>query len=183
MKKQKHPLTFLGALMILNLLTFAPVSVAQAGFFSDTMFQIQSLYQQLLQLFGIGEEMKQPKVQDPDIPSNVTPTTATIGSTSPSIAIPVGTLPSPINPPINPPIKNPVSFGMADIANVTMREVDPIPGAADDEYTLYTIKLKSGVTVQLQSYGMASVEMNYDLAIEAGFTGTIQEFYQLIYPS
>lgn len=64
-------------------------------------------------------------------------------------------------------------FALTDVKSVTQKQVDPIPNALDDEYTLYTITLKSGKVVEVKNYGFAPAEMNNKAFKDAGYTGDI----------
>ena len=65
------------------------------------------------------------------------------------------------------------SFGLADVASVSIKQADPIPAAVDDEYTLYTITLKTGKVVEVKNYGNALASMNEKAFRDAGYTGDI----------
>ncbi len=71
-------------------------------------------------------------------------------------------------------------FGITDVKSVTSKNVDPIPMALDDEYTLYIITLKSGKVVEVKNYGFAPAEMNNKAFIDAGYTGNISTLKQMV---
>ncbi len=71
------------------------------------------------------------------------------------------------------PVATTTSFTLTDVKSVTKKEVDPMPGAVDDEYTLYTITLLSGKVIEVKNYGNAPASMNDKAFRDAGYTGDI----------
>ncbi len=70
-------------------------------------------------------------------------------------------------------------FGLKDIKKVTWKKVDPIPNAIDDEYSLYTIKLKSGQTVEVKVCGYCMSEDREAAFKKAGYHGDVTELTDL----
>ena len=70
-----------------------------------------------------------------------------------------------------PPDSKVQSYTLADVEKVTYINVDPIKAAIDDEYTLYTIRLKSGATYSAHVSGMMPREMIQAALEQTGFMG------------
>jgi PKD repeat protein len=71
------------------------------------------------------------------------------------------------------------AYGLGDIKTVTAKSVDPIPGAIDDEYTLYTITLNNGTKHEVKVNGMVPAEFIEKSFRATGYTGSIKELTAL----
>lgn len=78
-----------------------------------------------------------------------------------------------------PPVSKVETYTMADVASVTLTNVDPIKEAIDDEYVLYSIVLKSGASYQVKTYGMVPAEMNQAEFRKTGYTGDVAALIKL----
>ena len=67
-------------------------------------------------------------------------------------------------------------FDIDDIKMISKTVVDPIANAVDDEYTLYTIKLKNGRTLKVKMYGMVPQSWNEKKLKDVGYTGSYPDF-------
>lgn len=75
----------------------------------------------------------------------------------------------------NPQVK---SYTLADVQSVTKKSVDPIPLAIDDEYTLYTVTLKSG-KVHTFKRGFTPLGAFENQVKATGYTGNIDALLAL----
>lgn len=66
-------------------------------------------------------------------------------------------------------------YSLSDVQTVTAVAVDPIAGAIDDEYTLYTITLKDGTKHEVKTYGMVPAESNERAFKATGYTGDVSK--------
>lgn len=64
------------------------------------------------------------------------------------------------------------TYTLDDVKTITSRNVDPIPNAADDEYTLFTITLKDGTTRELRR-GFTPPGTFEKSVRDSGYTGDI----------
>jgi hypothetical protein len=65
-------------------------------------------------------------------------------------------------------------FALTDVKSVTSTAVDPLPGAADDEYTKYTITLNDGRVITVKGHaGRGTVDMRESNFRKAGYTGDV----------
>ena len=67
------------------------------------------------------------------------------------------------------------TYTIDDVLRVTRQEVDPIPSAADDEYSRYTIVLKDGTVRVAKVAGLmqwSAVERTFR---ETGYIGSVKE--------
>jgi hypothetical protein len=70
----------------------------------------------------------------------------------------------------------PKTFELADVKTITKRSVNPLPDAIDDEYSEYTITLKSNTVIIVRgASGMARGEMREKPFRNAGYTGSVDE--------
>lgn len=71
------------------------------------------------------------------------------------------------------------AYGLDDVKSVASKQVDPIPQAIDDEYTLFTVTLKDGTTREFKR-GWAPYE-TFEKAVRAtGYTGDIAKLLALV---
>ena len=66
-------------------------------------------------------------------------------------------------------------YTISDVVTVTTKEVDPIPAAADDEYTEYTIVLKDGTVRVAKLPSMVPWPLVEKVFRETGYTGPVKE--------
>lgn len=67
------------------------------------------------------------------------------------------------------------SYGLNDVEMITMKEIDPLAGAIDDEYTLYTITLESGRKIEVRIYGNMISSQIRDAFRNTGYTGDVDD--------
>ncbi len=66
------------------------------------------------------------------------------------------------------------SYALTDVKSITKKNFDPIPAAVDDEYTEYTITLKSGAVHKVKNGFLPPG--TFDAAVRAtGYTGSISD--------
>lgn len=71
------------------------------------------------------------------------------------------------------------AYTVADVVSVTTQEVDPIPAAVDDEYTLYTVTLKDKSIRSIKAYGFGTFEMTQQNFYTSGYAGDVMKLMAL----
>lgn len=71
------------------------------------------------------------------------------------------------------------SYTITDVVTVRSQSIDPIPAAADDEYTLYTITLKDASVRQVKVYGFAPVDQTHSGVYQTGYSGDVDALIKL----
>jgi len=66
-----------------------------------------------------------------------------------------------------------VIFDLEDVESVTSLWVDPNEMMADEEYTMYTVTLKNGTTVEINAGGFTTEEWRAQQFVAAGYTGDV----------
>ena len=130
---------------------------AQASTIGELQVQLISLLQQLISLL----------TQQQTTGGGVPVATSTIPA------------PTPVPPAPTPISSSTAAYTLDDVVSVTTRAVDPIPGAIDDEYTLFTITLKNGTSRSVNVYGFSPFSMKEEAFVKSGFTGNVEKLMSL----
>lgn len=71
------------------------------------------------------------------------------------------------------------TFTLEDVQSVTSRWVDPDEMMIDEEYTVYTVTLNDGSTVEINGGGFTTEEWRRQQFVDAGYTGDIDALIAL----
>jgi hypothetical protein len=74
------------------------------------------------------------------------------------------------------------TFDLDDVQSVTSLWVDPNEMVADEEYTIYTVILKDGSTVEINAGGFTTEEWRTQQFVDAGYAGDIAALTALAEP-